>query len=125
MLAFISVIVYHNTCKEQLHTTYTKKGSNKMKKTVITIAIVALIFISGFASGIKFLSSHIYSRNGVVVEVNKEEDYITWNDGYFNWELNDTDGWEVGDGITIINFDMMTTNTIEDDYTIEHRYTDM
>ena len=96
-----------------------------MKKTVITIAIVALIFISGFASGIKFLSSHIYSRDGVVVEVNKEEDYITWNDGYFNWELNDTDGWEVGDGITVINFDMMTTNTIEDDYTIEHRYTDM
>ena len=52
-----------------------------MKKTVITIAIVALIFISGFASGIKFLSSHIYSRNGVVTEVNKEEDTVTWFDG--------------------------------------------
>lgn len=95
-----------------------------MKKTVITIAIVALIFISGFASGIKFLSDHIYSRNGIVTEVNKEEDTVTWFDGYFDWELSDTDGWEVGDGITVINFDMMTDN-ITDDYTIEYRYTDM
>ena len=95
-----------------------------MKKTVITIAIVALIFISGFASGIKFLSSHIYSRNGIVTEVNREEDTVTWFDGYFDWELSDTDGWEVGDGITVINFDMMTDN-ITDDYTIEYRYTDM
>ena len=95
-----------------------------MKKTIITIAIVALIFISGFASGIKFLSDHIYSRNGIVTEVNKEEDTVTWFDGYFDWELSDTDGWEVGDGITVINFDMMTDN-ITDDYTIEYRYTDM
>ena len=95
-----------------------------MKKTVITIAIVALIFISGFASGIKFLSDHIYSRNGIVTEVNKEEDTVTWFDGYFDWELSDTDGCEVGDGITVINFDMMTDN-ITDDYTIEYRYTDM
>lgn len=95
-----------------------------MKKTVITIAIVALIFISGFASGIKFLSSHIYSRNGIVTEVNREEDTVTWFDGYFDWVITDADDWRKGDGITVINFDMMTDD-ITDDYTIEYRYTDM
>lgn len=95
-----------------------------MKKTVITIAIVALIFISGFASGIKFLSSHIYSRNGIVTEVNREEDTVTWFDGYFDWAITDADDWHEGDGITVINFDMMTDD-ITDDYTIEYRYTDM
>ncbi len=95
-----------------------------MKKTVITIAIVALIFISGFASGIKFLSSHIYSRDGIVTEVNREEDTVTWFDGYFDWVITDVDDWHEGDGITIINFDMMTDD-ITDDYTIEYRYTDM
>lgn len=95
-----------------------------MKKTVITIAIVTLIFISGFASGIKFLSSHIYSRDGVVVEVNDTDDYIIWSDGYFEWELEDSDDWEVGDGITVIHYDNLTKE-ITDDITIEHRYTDM
>ena len=96
-----------------------------MKKTLVTIAIVALIFVTGFASGVKFLSSHIYSRDGVVVEVNDTDDYIIWSDGYFEWELEDSDDWEVGDGITVIHYDNLTKDTIEDDITIEHRYTDM
>lgn len=95
-----------------------------MKKTIITITIVALIFISGFASGIKFLSSHIYSRNGVVTVVDKEKDEVVWFDGYFDWVITDADDWHKGDGITVVNFDMMT-DTITDDITIEHRYTDM
>ena len=96
-----------------------------MKKTIVTIMIMVTIFIVGFASGIGFLKNHIYSRNGIVTEIHEEEDYIVWFDGYYEWELNDTDGWEVGDGITVIHYDNLTKDTIKDDITIEHRYTDM
>ena len=95
-----------------------------MKKTIATIMIMVVIFIVGFVSGIGFLKNHIYSRNGIVTEVNKEEDTVTWFDGYFDWVITDADDWHEGDSITVINFDMMTDD-ITDDYTIEYRYTDM
>ena len=93
-----------------------------MKKTIITIMIMVTIFIVGFVSGIGFLKNHIYSRDGIVTEVNTETNEVIWVDSADHWWIIEgTDDWMVGDGITVINFDMFT-DSIEDDYTIEYRY---
>ena len=93
-----------------------------MKKTITTIMIMVAIFIVGFVSGIGFLKNHIYSRDGIVTEVNTETNEIIWVDSVDHWWIIEgTDDWMIGDGITVINFDMLT-DSIEDDYTIEYRY---
>ena len=93
-----------------------------MKKTVITIVILTIVFICGMGFGAKVFADHIYSRHGEVVELDCEHDEVIWVDGVgYEWIIESIDDWMIGDNISVINFDMFTEN-IEDDYTIEYRY---
>lgn len=93
-----------------------------MKKTMITVLVILMVFVSGIGFGVHTMMNHIYSRDGIVVEVNTETNEVIWVDSVgYEWAIEGTDDWMIGDGITVINFDMFTDN-IKDDYTIEHRY---
>lgn len=93
-----------------------------MKKAMITVLVILVVFVSGIGFGVHTMMNHIYSRDGIVTEVNTETDEVIWVDGVGHWwVIEGTDDWMVNDGITVINFDMFTDN-IEDDYTIEYRY---
>ena len=66
--------------------------------------------------------AHIGAIPYLAQEVNTETNEVIWVDGVGHWwVIEDTDDWMIGDGITVINFDMFTDN-IEDDYTIEYKY---
>ena len=93
-----------------------------MKKAMITVLIILVVFVSGIGFGVRTMMNHIYSRDGIVTEVNTETNEVIWVDGVSHWwVIEDTDDWMVNDSITVINFDMFTDN-IEDDYTIEYKY---
>lgn len=93
-----------------------------MKRVIITVMVILVALTSGIGFSVYTIINHIYSRDGVVTEVNTETDEVVWVDGVGHWwAIEDTDDWMVGDGITVVNFDMFTDN-IEDDYTINYRY---
>lgn len=93
-----------------------------MKKAIITVLVILVAFINGFGFSMYIMMNHLYSRDGIIVEVNTETNEVVWVDGVGHWWIIEgTDDWMVDDGITVINFDMFTNN-IEDDYTIEYRY---
>lgn len=93
-----------------------------MKKTMITVLVILVVFVSGIGFGVHTMMNHIYSRDGVVIEVNTETNKVIWIDGVgHEWAIEDTEDWMIDDGITVINFDMFTDN-IEDDYIINYRY---
>ena len=93
-----------------------------MKKAMITVLVILVVFVTGIGFGVHTMMNHIYSRDGVVVEVNTETDEVIWVDGVgHEWAIESTDDWQINDGITVVNFDMFT-DSIEDDYTINYRY---
>lgn len=93
---------------------------------MITVIVILVVFASGIGFGVYTMMNHIYSRDGVVVEVNEETNEVIWVDGVDHWwAIEDTEDWMIDDGITVINFDNFTPNNIEDDITIEYRYSNM
>lgn len=97
-----------------------------MKRAMITVIVILVVFASGIGFGVHTMMNHIYSRDGVVVEVNEDTNEVIWVDGVDHWwAIEGTEDWMIDDGITVINFDNFTPNNIEDDITIEYRYSNM
>ena len=93
---------------------------------MITVMVILMVFTSGIGFGVYTIMNHIYSRDGVVVEVNEETNEVIWVDGVgYEWAIEGIEDWMIDDGITVINFDMCTQDNIKDDITIEYRYSNM
>ena len=92
-----------------------------MKKAMVTM-IVVLMMVASFFCGMWVFSKHIYSRDGIIVEINETENTFVIDDGYFLWESSETDGFEIGDRVTMVMYDNFSIN-IKDDKIIERRYT--
>lgn len=74
--------------------------------------IVALMLSSGIS---------LYPNAGVVTEVNREADLVTFCDGYHDWTFEGCEDWDVGDGIAVIMSDN-GTETVYDDEVISVKY---
>ena len=93
-----------------------------MKRAIITVMVILVALASGIGFSVCTMMNHIYSRDGVVVEIDEETNEVIWVDGVsYEWAIEGVEDWMIDDGITVINFDMFTDN-IEDDYTINYRY---
>lgn len=88
--------------------------------------VILVVLANGIGFSVYTIINHIYSRNGVVIEVNKETNEVIWVDGVgYEWAIEGVEDWMIDDGITVINFDMFTQDNIKDDITIECRYSNM
>lgn len=97
-----------------------------MKRVIITVMVILVVLTNGIGFSVYTIINHIYSRNGVVIEVNKETNEVIWVDGVgYKWAIEGVEDWMIDDGITVINFDMFTQDNIKDDITIECRYSNM
>ena len=89
-----------------------------MKKLVI-ITIAVLMLLVPFVS---FAESELYAKSGKVVELDEENDIVTFIDcNGFLWSFYGVEDWNVGDWCAVI-FNTMGTDTIFDDEIVSVRY---
>lgn len=87
-----------------------------MKKLIIT-AVAALTLITGCTPR----QSNLYPNAGIVTDVDRTTDTVTWTDGYNDWCFEGTEDWMVGDGIAAI-MDDNGTEIVTDDEIVSVRY---
>jgi hypothetical protein len=88
-------------------------------KHIIIIVLLALILFTACAPK---STSTIYPKSGYVIEVDRENDTVTFVDSMGEaWTFSGAEDWAKGDGIVVI-MDTMGTENIYDDEIIEVRY---
>jgi hypothetical protein len=100
---------------------YTQKEERRTitMKYIITIALLVLILFTACAPK---PTSTIYPKSGYVIEVDRENDTVTFVDSMGEaWTFSGVEDWAKGDGIAAI-MDTMGTESIYDDEIIEVRY---
>lgn len=89
-----------------------------MKKIVAMIIIVVGII----AGCVEVCGQCLYPMVGVIVEMNREEDFFTVVDTCGEaWEFTECEDWENGDICAVVMFTNFT-ETIEDDIPLKVRY---
>ncbi len=83
-----------------------------MRKFVLMA--IAAIAANGMNVSAAPITARLYPDAGIVTEVDKESDTVTWTDGTNNWYFYGTEDWMIGDGIAVIMSDNGTENVIDD-----------
>ena len=94
----------------------------KLNETICQILFALMAIALGFWLGTLVMSQHVYSRSGVVTELDYQNDEVIWvDDAGYEWSFKEIDDWNLGDGVVVVNFDHYT-ESIHDDETINIRY---
>ena len=65
----------------------------------------------------------LYPRGGIVVDVDREADRVTIEDGAgLLWDLDGAEDWCIGDGAALLMWDNGTPESIYDDAIVSARY---
>lgn len=92
-----------------------------MKKAAIGTLVLAFGFLVGASAG-RSATARQYPLAGVVTEIDKGGDVVTFADGAGNlWSFFGTEDWTIGDTVAAI-MDTNGTETVADDVIVSVRY---
>lgn len=101
----------------------TLKRIRKHTPTITAIAVIIAYVIAAWLMTTK-LKPDYYATTAVVTEVNKEDKHVLAMNSTHVFAMHKTDGWEVGDCISIL-MDGKHTSTTLDDKPVDYSHTNL